>query len=828
MQHRSIATLAALTVASASPLLASCEDAAPARPADAVKIAIAPLTLPLLSKVCYDLEVTNGPGRTGETVWSHGTPGLNGGAGDPDALCSDRFGNDGGGAITYVGPCDADGQEDPSDDAGERTNSVTVWFDGLYDEVGAYIDPAGPQGWQNPCVDADGNPVGCTLDVLCEENADAPVQFDFTVLREANQGFFDVAVNFDDIFCSAKFDCSAEVDGACSGPGGSCTRGELVAGKTTCDSDADCRAQNPLNLLHDAAGQRGRTFVLGFACTAGPGMDVDTDLYLNDLELDCGGDGNSAVFTPDFTLSTAGVVDGNQCDAGSMGTCDAVSSGDGFDPDDYFFQYAVYRGDEQLDDSSTGAPLNKKYWNLALGVKEAIGSCQIRTAGTADNASDPYDGVHDRMIDAGRIYPVITWNVNAATCTQEQVGLAPGAGFFANAEAKPKAILVSYTGAAGSGAAFSNALSGTIPTSVRCSAGNPCRTGYRCSAGGQCLDAITGAPSPDCAPALPVFADPPTVFGPVAAAKSDWQRMPSGVGVSQLANGGGTVYQSLVETAGREIVFTVRPTSSDDDVIGWTIGAVGTATTIGVNGQPFLAFLWDSVSKSQPPAKDSKGNPIDINGREAGLRLYSVLGRVYDNQLLRASNQSGLTRVAKASTPLAGDPAALGDTPWVTNRSYRIRMRTSASRLELWVTPAIAESPSGPTWGIETKQFDLGGTFAPGVLGFFTLSQIVDYRVLQADETTLEPIGCGATLSCLTLPAGAPGPTGSPATPSPTTPGPQFAGFTAAQPDGGHIVVETPHGKLTVPMTGALAGYHLGSTCCHDGCCTASPTPTLP
>jgi len=27
------------------------------------------------------------------------------------------------------------------------------------------------------------------------------------VVRAANQGFFDVAVSFDDIFCAAKFDC---------------------------------------------------------------------------------------------------------------------------------------------------------------------------------------------------------------------------------------------------------------------------------------------------------------------------------------------------------------------------------------------------------------------------------------------------------------------------------------------------------------------------------------------------------------------------------------------------------------------------------------------
>lgn len=137
-------------------------------------------------------------------MWSKGTPGLNGGTPDTDALCSDRFGNGAGGALSYVGPCDADGQADPGDADGERMNSVTVWFDGLYGASGGYIDPNGTQGWQNPCVDAAGAEVGCTLDVLCEENADARVAFDFTVMREANQGFFDIAVSFEDVFCSAK------------------------------------------------------------------------------------------------------------------------------------------------------------------------------------------------------------------------------------------------------------------------------------------------------------------------------------------------------------------------------------------------------------------------------------------------------------------------------------------------------------------------------------------------------------------------------------------------------------------------------------------------
>ncbi|MFT7579749.1 MAG: hypothetical protein ACI9MR_001415 [Myxococcota bacterium] len=60
---------------------------------DGLQITVAPLTLPSIGGVCYDFRVTNGPDGTGDTVWSKGTPGLNGGTGDTDAVCSGQFGD---------------------------------------------------------------------------------------------------------------------------------------------------------------------------------------------------------------------------------------------------------------------------------------------------------------------------------------------------------------------------------------------------------------------------------------------------------------------------------------------------------------------------------------------------------------------------------------------------------------------------------------------------------------------------------------------------------------------------------------------------------------
>jgi len=247
-------------------------------------IAVAPLTLPGVSKLCYDVAVTNAADGGGELVWSRGTPGLNGGTPDTQALCSNRFGNGVGGDLSYVGPCDADGQEDPSDAGGERTNSVTLWIDGLYDGAGNYMPPNGPNRWFNPCLNGAGQEVGCTLNVLCEENADAKVEFNFTIMRDADQGFFDIAVNFEDMFCSAKVDCKEAY-------------------------------------LHNGD-TRDAPVIIGFACTSGE--RERSILHFSNLVLTCGG------LAP-MVIPASAAAEGNQ---------GAIAPG--------VFQWAAYFGDEQL------------------------------------------------------------------------------------------------------------------------------------------------------------------------------------------------------------------------------------------------------------------------------------------------------------------------------------------------------------------------------------------------------------------------------------------------------------------------------------------------
>jgi len=288
----------------------------------AVAISVAALDLDDVENVRYTLSVAN---ESGVPVWTR-------------QVDADSHG-DGAGSHSYVGPCDA--SDDPDGD-GDAENTVSLVLDEVIDTTGTLT--AGVD-YQNPA------PTSAPLArvVVCRQNADTAVSFDLTVARRAEQGFFDVAVTFDDIFCSAKLDCL--------------------------DDDGQ-----PLDLLFDGA-TRDRTVVLGFACTAGAG--ADTHLYMTPVEIDCGGAGRVAL-----ALQEPG---------GNKGAVDPI-----------VFQHALFFGAEALE--SGGTSWGKRYWNLAIGIDEtalsATDPCVLSAAGTASN--EPF--VQGRP-PAGATYPRIAWNV---------------------------------------------------------------------------------------------------------------------------------------------------------------------------------------------------------------------------------------------------------------------------------------------------------------------------------------------------------------------------------------------------------------------------------
>ena len=89
---------------------------------------------------------------------------------------------------------------------------------GYGEGVAAFACPDGPL-----CGLAFMDPGPLVKTFPCTPNADTPVDFDVTVMRQANQGFFDVAVSFDAIFCAAKLDC-CDVAGDPGGDPDACDR----------------------------------------------------------------------------------------------------------------------------------------------------------------------------------------------------------------------------------------------------------------------------------------------------------------------------------------------------------------------------------------------------------------------------------------------------------------------------------------------------------------------------------------------------------------------------------------------------------------------------
>jgi len=415
----------ALMLTAASIAAAGCAgdvgDAAPAGPR--VAIDVAALNLTGVGDAVWDLEVTNG---AGQVVWHK-------------RVSSSGYG-DGGGSASYVGTCDA----------GSNDNTVKVWVVGVYgatiSALGSFDSGAvnGATGtalpFQNPTT---GGPL--TRTVTCSANQDVAVRFDVALMRPAQQGFFDIAVNFNDIFCSAKLDCCRDT------------------------GDGVCDASEDLNLLFDAAGARARTIVLGFACTAGTAAGVETALYMDPLGFNCG---VAAAGTPDFTVSPAG-SGGNQCSAGAVSSCAIVDEPGDVAADDYLFQVAVYRGEEAL--TSGGLAAHKSYWNVALGVTDDIGDCTLMTRATADDTSDALDGMAGGAVTAGAVYPYVSWDVPLATCADEELSF-DGTG----------TVRTRYTATGDDATAFAYAFAAGIVAAPVCSPA--CASGYLCAGPGTCVD----------------------------------------------------------------------------------------------------------------------------------------------------------------------------------------------------------------------------------------------------------------------------------------------------------------------------------------------------
>lgn len=301
-------------------------------------ITVKPLQLNGIAEVVYGITVKR---NGGQVVWAK------------TDLASTQFG-DGAGGLAYVGPCD--GSE------GSNPHTVELVIQSIT-EVGGQ-----PASFQNPAP--EGSPVVVTAN--CQPNRDMPVVFNLTVMREANQGFFDIAVNFSDIFCSAKFDCVDAQGG-------------------------------DMDLLHNpTTGQRDQTVVMGFACTSGAAQQAggtsQTWLHLTDVHVECTEPETVPPVVTSYTIDPS-IGEGN------IGEVNPI-----------FFQVGDYRDQEEL------TPYDKCFWNMAFGVNEGIdaANCTLVAQGTAsdeswDRADDAEQG--DGWSPADTVYPYIEWRIPLTDAT---------------------------------------------------------------------------------------------------------------------------------------------------------------------------------------------------------------------------------------------------------------------------------------------------------------------------------------------------------------------------------------------------------------------------
>ncbi len=285
-------------------------------PAGRFEIGVRPLSLENVSEVVYKLTVKNAAAAPNNVVWSK-------------SVSSAQYG-DGVGAITFVGACD--GQSNP--------HTIEVVVQSMRDADGVTIPPT---KYANP---APANaPISLTR--TCVANEDVQVVFNLAIMRAAEQGFFDIGINFADVFCSAKLDC---VD----------------------------------SLLHDPGLEmRGPTAVMGFACTAGrteAGAPEETWLHFTDVMLTC--DGKPPLYF------------GAGASRGQQGPLGAGPS---------FFQTAIYRGEEQLQG------YDKCYWNMAFGLRAGPDhkNCRLKAQATASHMSFGATG----SSPADSIWGYVDWDV---------------------------------------------------------------------------------------------------------------------------------------------------------------------------------------------------------------------------------------------------------------------------------------------------------------------------------------------------------------------------------------------------------------------------------
>jgi len=333
-----------------------CGGAGPSTPSDgpSIAISVAPLDYAAPDSAAYTIEVFT---RDDDGVMQPVVARVNYRATGPH------------GALTYIAPCVAG-------DGGSRLGQVRITITDFFDDAG------------HPLTDV-ALPPPQTKQFLCSEQQDTLVEFEFTVIRSLNNGFADIVVDIDDIYCAAKIDCQPDLypdpETGSMGPalvfGLACTGGDNVAlgdNLLAFSFDTDPAVACP-GLTGDPVTYTGyqTTDNLGFWNTILPLTRADTgvpcDLHATGLLYDRASPGRPAQFqtggaTIDFHISLSGA-----------GTCDAAS------PPDVQARYAQLAGVHAFAGEAPAtkeAPVSFQTVEVRAATADGVAGHEVRTLRT--------------------------------------------------------------------------------------------------------------------------------------------------------------------------------------------------------------------------------------------------------------------------------------------------------------------------------------------------------------------------------------------------------------------------------------------------------------
>ncbi|MCA9519141.1 MAG: hypothetical protein KC635_29600, partial [Myxococcales bacterium] len=300
--RRRVAALA-LAVAATAASGACADGGAKSGIASSFRVEVAPLPLSGLTNATYVVTVTDGAGaRLYESTVS-----------------ADRYG-DGISAISFDAPCHPDAPQ----------HRIALALDSLETVAGKLVSGV---DFDNPA------PLDAPVEVgrTCVAGDVVPVRFELAPARRTSTGFFDVAVEWDDLLCRARL---------------------------ACDADPDSKVV-PV-LVDPLTGEPGPTALLELACAAPPGDPVV--LYMSTVLVRCGGQ----LFPVDV--------------AAGPGLLDPPYD----DPEaDLLFQAAITRSQGAVGGYDVTS------WQVALGLNPvalaALPACTVEAAATAARTAFPGD-----------------------------------------------------------------------------------------------------------------------------------------------------------------------------------------------------------------------------------------------------------------------------------------------------------------------------------------------------------------------------------------------------------------------------------------------------